>query len=225
MQITPQRILQAAGNRAELAFRFLLRLFIPFDPWHRMPLAAKDYACDIISHLNALPPERRGRVADIGCGLGDILLNLDFEERLGLDCDAAVLAAAEIVRGSHIKGDARFAVLSFPDDRLAGRFDAVILANWPHTIPPDRLKSGIFRLFEENLSPAGCLVIDTVSKSGYPYRHDAAFLLGGLGGPVERIGAYSCGRQVWKVTKTEAEGKGEKGPDRHRPYSRSIRSQ
>ena len=87
MQVNPQRILRAAGNRAEVGFRYLMRLFLPFDPRHPMPLAAKDYAVGIIEHLNSLPRNRRGRVADIGCGLGDILLNLAFHERLGLDSD------------------------------------------------------------------------------------------------------------------------------------------
>jgi SAM-dependent methyltransferase len=201
MQITPQRITRAAGNRAQVAFRFFLRRFIPFDPWHRMPLAAKDYACGIIGHLNALPPERRGRVADIGCGLGDILLNLDYQERLGLDSDPSVLKAAEIVRRSHFKGNARFAVFSFPEDRLNGLFDAVIMADWLHGIPPEPSRKGIARLFTDSLNPGGCLVIDTVSKDGYPYRHDAAVLLGDLGGNVEPIGAYPCGRRLWKVTK------------------------
>jgi SAM-dependent methyltransferase len=201
MPITSRRIIRAAGNRAEVAFRSLLRLFIPFDPWHRMPLAAKDYAVGIIEHLNALPPHRRGRVADIGCGLGDILLNLDFKERLGLDNDPAVLKAAEIVRRSHFKGDARFAVFSFPQDRLDGRFDAVIMAGWLHGIPPDPSREGITRIFADNIRPGGCLVIDTVSKNGFPHRHDAAGLLGGLKGTIEQIGAYPCGRRVWKGTK------------------------
>ncbi len=202
MQITPHRIIRAAGNRAEVAFRSLLRGFLRFDPWHRAPLAAKDYAVGIIEHLNALPRERRGRVADIGCGLGDILLNLDYEERLGLDSDPAVLKAAGIVRRSHRKGSARFAAFSFPEDRLEGLFDAIILTNWPHAIAPPALKAGIVRLFRDHVSPGGCLVIDTVSKNGYPHRHDAVFLLGDLGGSVEQIGAYPCGRRVWKVTNT-----------------------
>ncbi len=202
MSITAQRICRAAGNRAEAAFRILLSRFIPFDPWHRMPLAAKDYAVGIIAHLNALPADRRGRVAEIGCGLGDILLNLDYEERLGLDRDPAVLKAADFIRRSHRRGTARFAVFSFPEDRLQGMFDTIILTNWPHAIPPDRLKSGILRLFEENLNPGGCFVTDTVSKDGYPYRHDAAALLDDLPGTVEMIGSYPCGRRVWKVTKT-----------------------
>jgi SAM-dependent methyltransferase len=204
MQITPKRILRAVGNRAEVTFRFLLRLLIPFDPWHRAPLAAKDYARGIIDHLNALPAERRGRVAEIGCGLGDILLNLDFEERLGLDSDPVVLKAAEFVRRTHFRGRADFAAFSFPDNRLAGSFDAIILTNWPHAVPPEALKTGVLRLFEDSLTPGGCLVIDTVSKEGYPHRHEAAVLLGDLEGRVELIGAYPCGRRVWKITKIAA---------------------
>jgi SAM-dependent methyltransferase len=201
MQVTPQRLIRAAGNRAEVAFRSLLRLFLPFDPWHLMPLAAKDYAVGIIEHLNALPRNRRGRVADIGCGLGDILLNLDFEERFGFDSDSAVLKGAEIVRLTHFRGNARFAVYSFPGNGLDGGFDAMIMVNWPHAFPPDLLKTGINRIFRNHVNPGGCLVIDTVSKDGYPYRHTAEFLLGDLGGVLEQIGAYPCGRRVWKATK------------------------
>ena len=202
MQVTPQRIIRAAGNRAEGAFRFLLRLFLPFDPWHRMPLAAKDYAVGIIEHLYSLPRDRRGRVADIGCGLGDILLNLAFEERLGLDSDPAVLRGAEIIRRTHFKGKARLAVCPFPEVRLDGGFDAMIMVNWPHALPPDPLKNGISRIFRDNLNNAGCLIIDTVSKKGYPYRHSSDFLLGDLGGRIAQVGSYPCGRRVWKVTKT-----------------------
>lgn len=201
MQVTPQCIVKAVGNRAEGAFRSLLRLYIPFDPWHRMPLAAKDYAVGIIEHLNSLPKNQRGRVADIGCGLGDILLNLAFEDRLGLDSDFAVLKGAEIVRLTHFRGNARFAAYSFPGDGPDGVFDAVIMVNWLHGIRPDPSKAGITRIFRDHVNPGGCLVIDTVSKDGYPYRHTAEFLLGDLGGTVEQIGDYPCGRRVWKVTK------------------------
>lgn len=140
-------------------------------------------------------------MADIGCGLGDILLSLRFEDRLGLDDDPAVLRGAEIIRKTLFRGKARFAVFSFPEVRLDGGFDAMILVNWPHAFPPDPLTKGGSRIFRDNLNPGGSLIIDTVSKDGYPYRHAADTLLGDLGGVMEQIGAYPCGRRVWKVTK------------------------
>jgi hypothetical protein len=76
------------------------------------------------------------------------------------------------------------------------------MVNWLHGVPPDPSRQGIERIFEDNVRPGGCLVIDTVSKIGYPHRHDAAYLFGNLGGEAEQIGAYPCGRRVWKVTKT-----------------------
>jgi SAM-dependent methyltransferase len=167
-----------------------------------MPLAAKDYAVGIIAHLNSLPRNHRGRVADIGCGLGDILLNLHFEDRLGLDNDPAVLKGAEIVRLTHFRGNARFAAYSFPGEGLDGLFDAVIMVGWLHGIQPGPSKAGITRIYRDHVSPGGCLIIDTVSKDGYPFRHEADFLLGDLGGVVDQISAYPCGRRVWKVTKT-----------------------
>jgi SAM-dependent methyltransferase len=197
MQITPHHIIRAAGNRAEVAFRSLLRLFVPFDPWHRMPLATKDYAHGLIEHLNSLPRSHRGRVADIGCGLGDILLHLHFEDRLGLDKDPAVLRGAEIIRRTHFGGKARFAVYSFPEG-LDGGFDAMIMVNFPHAFPPDSLKAGIARIFRDNLNSGGILIIDTMLKDGYPHRHEARILLGELSGIIEHIGAYPCGRRLWK---------------------------
>jgi hypothetical protein len=137
-------------------------------------------------------------------GQRHFLLNLAFEERLGLDSDPVVLKSAEIVRLMHFRGNARFAAYSFPGDGLDGVFDAVIMVNWLHGIQPDPSKAGITRIFRDHAKPGGCLVIDTVSKDGYPYRHDADFLLGELGGTVEQIGAYPCGRRVWKVTKEAA---------------------
>ena len=126
---------------------------------------------------------------------------LAFEERLGLDSDPAVLKGAEIIRRTHFKGTARFAVCSFPEVRMDGGFDAVIMVGWLHGIRPDPTKTGIARIYSDDVSPGGCLIIDTVSKDGYPYRQDADFLLGDLGGTVEQIGAYPCGRRLWKVTK------------------------
>ena len=181
MKVTPQRMIRAAGNRAEVAFRFLLRLYLPFDPWHRMPLAAKDYARRHHRTPEFPSRNRRGRVADIGCGLGDILLNLDFEDRLGLDNDPAVLRGAEIVRRTHFRGNARFAVYSFPGDGLDGGFDAIILVGWLHAFQPDPSKAGISRIFRDNVNPAGASSSTRFRKTATPIATTADFLLGESG--------------------------------------------
>lgn len=204
MSITPQRIIRAAGNRAELAFRFLLCRFFRIDRWHQCPLAAKDYAVAVIQYLNAQPAARRKRVVDIGCGLGDILLNLDYEERLGLDRDEAVLRGAEVFRRTHAKGKARFARSEFPRDALHGIFDAVIMVGWTHAIAPWILQVGIRSLVADNLRTGGILITDTVSGEGYPHRHSPAAIFEGLEGRVESLGTFVNTRRVFSFTKSPA---------------------
>lgn len=47
-------------------------------------------------------------------------------------------------------------------------------------MPAESLKAGIERFSRNHVNPGGCFALDTVSKNGYPYRHDAVFLLGNL---------------------------------------------
>ena len=204
MKVTPQRIIRAAGNRVEVAFRFTLCQFLHIDRWHQCPLAAKDYAVDIIKYLNAQPKKRRRKVVEIGCGIGDILLNLDFEERLGLDSDPAVLKGAEFFRRSHFKGKANFAQALFPQYKMEGVFSAIIMVGWTHAIAPEILRGGIRNLVINNLDTGGILIIDTVNGEGYPYRHSHITLFEGLHGRIEKLGSYVNTRQVFSFIKSPA---------------------
>jgi hypothetical protein len=204
MKITPQRLIRAAGNRTEFAFRFMLCLFLHIDRWHQCPLAAKDYALDIIKYLNAQPKRRRRRVVEIGCGIGDILLNLDFEERHGLDSDRAVLKGAEFFRRSHFKGTANFTQAIFPECNLEGVYSAIIMVGWTHAIAPEILRGGIRNLVINNLDTGGILITDTVSGEGYPHRHSHITLFDDLHGRVENLGSYVNTRQVFSFTKSPA---------------------
>ena len=71
--------------------RYLLRYYFKFYPFNLIPTKSKQYCVDIINHLNKRQLKRS--VVEIGCGLGDILRNIDFEKKFGYDKQIEVLNA------------------------------------------------------------------------------------------------------------------------------------
>jgi SAM-dependent methyltransferase len=101
------------------------------------------YAQAVVRRLNALPEDRRGRVVEIGCGLGDIIRPLPFRERLGLDSDPAVVRAGRLLTSGQ-----RLAGLSIPEfvcprDRLPGTFDVIVMVNWPSELDAETARTAI----------------------------------------------------------------------------------
>src|SRR5882672_11472339 len=83
--------------RCERLLRYVLYLYFRFSRWHIISLRERPYARAIIDYLNSRPPEQRGKALEIGCGLGDIIRRVDFENRVGLDADNSVLRAARFL--------------------------------------------------------------------------------------------------------------------------------
>ena len=71
--------------------RYLLKYFFKFYPFNLIPTQSKQYCIDIISHLNKR--ETKESVVEIGCGLGDILRNINFKKKYGYDKQMEVLNA------------------------------------------------------------------------------------------------------------------------------------
>src|SRR5690349_10922162 len=121
-------------------WRRVLRLAYGFDKWHISSIDQRKYAQDIILHCNK--KANRNSFAEIGCGLGDILLNVKFTKKKGLDSDPKVLKAASflaILRGQKIQ----FEVFNFPESPFTGKYDVVTMVNWIHHINPAVLKNKI----------------------------------------------------------------------------------
>ena len=191
----PLRLVRRLRTEALRAPRRVLRLVYGFDSWHEWPAVARPYVRDIARYLNSRPAAQRESVLEIGAGLGDILRRLRYGQRLGLDQEDAVVRAARLVSALTRDGT-RFAVSHFPDDAIAGRFDAVILVNWIHSVPPDVLRSNLRRVVDENVRQGGVVVLDLVDGSGYPYHHSADFLADGLPVTVDVIASYDDGRRI-----------------------------
>lgn len=192
--------LRRAVRLTRRADRYVLYRLLRFDPWH-LGHGGDPYARAIVRFLNGRPPHLRDRVVEIGCGLGEILRRLRFRARLGLDRDPRVLRAARIL--VRLRGHRRiaFAAFEFPHSPLAGRYDAIVLVNWIHQVPPEPLAAALRTYFAAHLNPGGVIIVDTVRDPAYTYNHDVTELAP-PGAMVEHVGRFERGRDVWAFVKS-----------------------
>jgi 2-polyprenyl-3-methyl-5-hydroxy-6-metoxy-1,4-benzoquinol methylase len=178
--------------------RHTLKLMYGFDRWHINTLDERPYAKDIIDHCNQR--FQRGSYIEIGCGLGDILMNVNFNKRIGFDNDLRVLKAAGLL--AKLKGvNATFKQFHFPDSELDEKADVMVMVNWIHHIAPPVLKFYIKKYLDELIEEAGELIIDTVQDKGYPVNHNIKYLTSDMTYKVVKIGNYDWGREVWSINK------------------------
>jgi len=62
---------------------YLLRYYFKFYPFNLIPTLVKQYCIDIINYLKN--NKSKGGVAEIGCGLGDILRNFNYKKKFGYE--------------------------------------------------------------------------------------------------------------------------------------------
>lgn len=176
--------------------RSLLRLLFKFDRWHISSYAQREYAQKIVAHLNSRTA--KNSVIEIGCGLGDILRRLSFSNKVGLDCEREVLRAASLVSKVSNPGGGRltYHCFTFPNDKLEGRFDAIVMVNWLHHIEPSILEVHIRNVFSHHLEAGGELVFDVVSNPAYRYNHDWKQLTQNMVAQILLYGPFEYGRTI-----------------------------
>jgi SAM-dependent methyltransferase len=173
-------------------------LFYGFDEWHISPFYERTYAVQIVEYLNNLVDIRNYKIAEIGCGLGDIIRRVKATSKLGFDYDYKVCKAANFV--SKILNDkTKYAQFKFPDDSLSSTYDAIIMVNWIHHIEPVLLKEQLAVLFHEHLSLNGKILVDTVQDEQYQFNHDINFLTASLNCELEVIATDKRQRKVFAI--------------------------
>ena len=181
-------------------FRFLLYLFFRFDKWHLNTLYEKKYAEDINRYLNSKPNANKNTTIEIGCGLGDIIRNLNCIHKTGYDIDVNVLKAARFLSRITFK-KADFKWFKFPESTLDEKVDVIILVNWIHHIEAPTLKSNLEKYFKLNLNKEGCIILDTVQDKEYRFNHNINYLAKDLDATLTKLGDYERQRQVWAINK------------------------
>lgn len=189
----------SAQYRLTYYFRILLFKIYKFDKWHVSPLMDRRYAQDLIVYLNSR--KERYKFLEVGCGLGDILRNVKYKYRLGLDIEQEVLSAARLISIFQLKRGIGFRKFIFPIDSINGKFDVILLVNWIHNIEPYIIKEKVSEYFHQNLSVHGLIIIDSVNHNGYKYYHKVQEIIIGLDCSIEKIGSYECNRELWAIKK------------------------
>ena len=180
--------------------RRFLRAKFGFEKWHISSLDQRQYALDVISHANSRSVRRR--CVEIGCGLGDIIRNVRYEQRFGFDLDEKVLNAPRFLSRLNKQENLTYGVFRFPEDELQGHFDLIIMVNWIHHIETSTLSKKLNDYFNNNLSTGGEIIIDTVQDPAYEFNHDVNILINELNCSLIKIGSYPRQRDIWAIKKS-----------------------
>ena len=154
----------------KLIFYRLDRIFFGYPSWHCTPINRKPYAIEVIEAVEGMIDSghiRDGYVVEVGCGRGDIIGNIDYRKRIGMDIDADIIQAAKFYhpRMDFYAGG----VDSIPVDHI----DALLLINWLSGVPADTVHD----LLRSVLGRAKIIVFDNVE--GYKFFHDGNYLFDG----------------------------------------------
>ena len=179
--------------------RISLRWVFKFDKWHLYTLQERKYAQEIIQFSNN--KFIKNKFAEIGCGLGDIVRNVNYKEIYGFDYDINILRAARFLKAILFKRSINFEIFKFPESQLKSSFDVIVMVNWIHHIEGHVLKNKIEDFFEFNLNRDGFIILDTVKHKEYKYNHDILFLSSNLNCNIIKLGDYERQRQVWAICK------------------------
>ena len=177
--------------------KFILYKIFNFDRWHATTVVGNNYVPLIIKTVNS---SDASNVVEIGCGLGEIILNIDAKNKLCLDKSQEVLNAASLISKLKFK-NAVFKKFDFTNDILKDKHDVIIMVNWPYVINKKILKDKFSILFSKNLYDSGFIIIDTVADKHYRHNHDINVITENLICDVSEIGEFKPRRTLWKVVK------------------------
>ncbi|MDH2424131.1 class I SAM-dependent methyltransferase [Sphaerisporangium sp. TRM90804] len=125
---------------ARKAVRLPLLLAFGADRWHLRGYHTTAYMKAAVAFARDVPLEL-DVVAEVGCGLGEILTRVPARRRLGYDIDRGVIASARFLQ-RFTRSAAEFTVGSF--EELAGAepevIDLLVVTGWFHYMPDDWIK-------------------------------------------------------------------------------------
>lgn len=183
-----------------MSFLKILQFYFKFDKWHVSPLLKRKYASDLIVHVNKITNIKEKSVAEIGCGLGSIVANINAKSRFGYDQEKAVIDAARFV-DKFKRQKTTYSVFDFPNEKMKQKVDIIMMVNWIHNIPNDVMKVEMEKMFVENLNPGGMIITDSVDNERYKFFHDFESMFDQSIYSINCIGVYPANRKLYVIAK------------------------
>ena len=121
-------------------------------------------------------------IVEIGVGLGDIIRNINSNNKLFLDIDKNVLNANKFLSYFNNIGcqNSNFNEFDIYKNNLSGKFDLIIMVNWIHNIELNILQNKFNTFINNNLNDEGYLIFDIVENKKYKHNHTIDDLLKGI---------------------------------------------
>lgn len=148
-------------------YRFLQWVY-KFDQWHvNYPFELKPYAMFVVKYINEnLKPNV---VVEIGCGLGEILANIQAKEKYGIDIDKKVLNAASFL---HKNKGIKFKEGSFEVVENLN-IDVLIALNFLHGVNRETVKNMLEKIFQQN--KIKYIIVDNYEEGNYNHNWEIVF--------------------------------------------------
>lgn len=185
--------------------RIILKFLFKFDWWHTSPIENREYAQDIIKQANK--HESKNAVIEIGCGLGDIISNLNFKNRFFYDISKNALDAAQFMqhfRNFNSNSKDFFEVFDLFSNSIdeSIKCDIIIIVNWIHAFDSVLLAPKIKNLINNNMHSGSLLIFDIVSDKNNEnfnnkiFQHNVGDLIDEKYFEVRILDGYRFGRRL-----------------------------
>ncbi len=147
---------------------------LDIDSWHESDYMSKEYAKYTVSIVDRITQnDRKVKVVEVGCGLGDIIGNIKHKNKQGYDLDNKIVFGAKILHPC-----TKFNVGSFMDVQECQKL-CLIAVNILHFLDPDYVERVICDI--KNNNDLDYVVIDELHDTVgtvYKYEYNGLKLLG-----------------------------------------------
>lgn len=128
----------------------MLQRYYNFGSWHLTPINERPYGLEVVRTLNKLISKNKfskyAPFVEVGCGLGEIIGGVRWRfKKIGYDISAEALKAGALLCPKVIFRKGTFA------DIDCGDINCLIMLNFIHMIPHDKLKKEIDTVLEKML--------------------------------------------------------------------------